>query len=86
MVTFYLPAMPGLLSSDGLRRRLLGLRLGVPRQDSAPQGPQDVALALVPFPPLFLLDSKKLPVSGAWWRSVWLEFSRRFPTGAEQVK
>lgn len=85
-MALYLLETPGLLSSYELTKGLSGLLLGVPHWDSALQGFLDLALALLPFPPHLLADSKKQPLSEGGWSSVWLEFARRFPTGTQQVK
>lgn len=97
-MAFYLLETPGLLSSYGLTRELSGRRLGAAHGDSAHEDSAhgdsahrdsallDLALAPLLFPPRFLADSKKQPLSGAGWSSVWLEFARRFPAGTQQVK
>lgn len=75
---------PGLLSFSGLTGGPSGLVLGVPHQALVLHGFQ--VLALVAAFPLPFVDSKKLLVSGDEWDLAWLEFARRFPTGAKKVK
>lgn len=85
-MALYLLETPGLLSFYELTKGLSGLSLGAPHWDSALQGLLDLALAPPLFPPCFLAHSEKQPLSEAGWSSVWLEFARRFPTGAQQVR
>lgn len=84
-MTGYLLGTPGLLSSYGLTRGPSGPWLGA-HWDSALQGLLGGALAPLPSPPLFLVDSKTLPFCEAGWSSAWLESARRFPAGRQQVK